>query len=336
MEEQDNQQLPLVSIVIPVYNQEERFLRESIESAIAQTYPYTEIIISDNHSTNGTAGIIAGYAQKDKRIRIIKPGTFLPMIENFIFAYSHVRGQYICPLSSDDILFPAMIEEHLKPFDIYRELSFSYSIPLYFVTEINTARWRPGKMTTGFCTSEQFLEIYINRRQPSWGGILFKTEYYQKSGGFSKEYSYAGDIDMIIKLILQNGGVYGINRKLSAIRQWQRADYINRIPDAISGFAKILDDLEDNALRNKISLSTRVTKRAKKAVFAMEVFPLAYFIQFKKRAPEVVEKTVAIINENYPKGLYHFITRNRKNIVGLFFSFGYLFFLKVKKIFKHG
>lgn len=335
MEGQHNRQLPLVSIIIPTYNQREHFLKESIESAISQTYPNTEIILSDNHSTNGTSAIIAAYAQKDKRIRIIRPSQFLSLIENFIFAYSQAQGQYICPLSSDDILYPELIEEHLQPFFTYPELSFSYSIPLYFVTGINAAKWHSDKLATGFYPADLFLEIYIKRRHCSWGGILFKTADYNKIGGFLKEFAYAADVDLIIKLILLNGGVYCINKRLSAIRQWTRDEHTNRTPYAYAAFAKILDNIENEAIENKINLRMGIAKKAKKNVFAGEVFPIAYFIHFKKRSPDILEKTVAVVNENYPTGIYNFVIKNRKNFIGLAFSFGYLSFKKIRKLFKY-
>ena len=55
---------PLVSIVIPTYNQKEQFLRECIESASSQTYKNIEIVISDNHSTNNAKSIIRNLPPK--------------------------------------------------------------------------------------------------------------------------------------------------------------------------------------------------------------------------------------------------------------------------------
>ena len=52
---------PLVSIIVPVYNQRPDFLRECIESVINQTYTNIEIIISDNHSTNETPEVLNTY-----------------------------------------------------------------------------------------------------------------------------------------------------------------------------------------------------------------------------------------------------------------------------------
>lgn len=326
---------PLVSIIIPTFNQHESFLRECIESATNQTYQHIEIIISDNHSTNGASEIIADYAQKDSRIRIVKPPQFVSLVENFSFAYNKAIGEFICPLSSDDILYPQIVEELLKPFSDYPGLSFSYSIPLYFSTDISKAKWIPDELDTGFYTTTGFVEVYIKRRHCSWGGILFKTSDFHKMGGFSKDVNYAADTDAIIKLLLLGEGVYCINKPLSAIRQWERTEHVNRTPFVLAEVAEIFYTMENRIKDSRITLNKNVISDAKRVIFSREVFPIAYFTVFKKRDADIIDKTAAVIQANYPTGLFNFIVKNRKNIIGLFFSFGYLGLNKLKFIFKH-
>lgn len=73
---------PLVSIVTPVYNEEE-FLAECIESVLAQTYSNWEYTIVDNCSTDASAEIARKYAAKDSRIRVTVNCKFLRAIANF-------------------------------------------------------------------------------------------------------------------------------------------------------------------------------------------------------------------------------------------------------------
>lgn len=80
---------PLVSMVTPVYNGE-KYLRECIESVLAQTYPHWEYIIVDNCSTDRTPGIAASYAAQDQRIRIVRNAGFLPLIANWNHALRQI------------------------------------------------------------------------------------------------------------------------------------------------------------------------------------------------------------------------------------------------------
>ena len=63
--------LPVVSIVLPTYNGS-TYLGEAIESCLAQTYPAWELIIVDDCSTDATPALLAQYAARDQRIRVIR------------------------------------------------------------------------------------------------------------------------------------------------------------------------------------------------------------------------------------------------------------------------
>src|SRR5258705_7070185 len=95
--------LPLVSIIIPTYNQRPDFLRECLKSAIGQTYPNIEVIVSDNHSDNEMVQVLEDFP-KD-RLKLIKPPRHLDIIDNFIFGAEAATGEYISFLSSDDLLY---------------------------------------------------------------------------------------------------------------------------------------------------------------------------------------------------------------------------------------
>lgn len=61
---------PLVSVVIPAYNVA-RFLPETLDSVLAQTYPAFEVIVVDDGSTDHTAAVAASYAARDDRVRVV-------------------------------------------------------------------------------------------------------------------------------------------------------------------------------------------------------------------------------------------------------------------------
>lgn len=92
----------MVSIIMPAYNAE-RFIGQSIESVLAQTYENWELVIADDCSQDNTAQIVAAYAQKDSRVRYYK----LPenggaaMARNL--AIEKAQGRYLAFLDSDDL-----------------------------------------------------------------------------------------------------------------------------------------------------------------------------------------------------------------------------------------
>jgi glycosyltransferase involved in cell wall biosynthesis len=321
----------LVSIVIPTYNQQEQFLRQCIESAVNQTYKNIEVLISDNHSNNGSSEIIAEYANKDNRIRVIKPKQFLSLADNFSFAYENVSGEYICPLSSDDILYPEIVQTLLAPYEEHPDLSFSYSLPNYFKNKLDKDNWKPRKFKSGFYDSSIFIKEYVTSEHGMyWGGIVFKTSNFIRIGGFSKEINYLGDNDCIIKLILLGGGVYYVNQPLSAIRRWDRDEQTDRTPYGLMDCGKTYAYLENAVTINKQVLTPKQVRKIRKRLFWHEVFPIPYLLYSKKRKVEIINKTAEVVKDNYPNNkMFNFILQNRNNYLGIFLS---IYFLSIHKI----
>lgn len=95
---------PLVSICITSYNYG-RYIRDAIESALGQTYPHIEVVVSDNGSTDTTHEVLAAYAD-DARLRSFVNERNVGLCGNHNLAIRRARGEYIVILSADDVLFP--------------------------------------------------------------------------------------------------------------------------------------------------------------------------------------------------------------------------------------
>jgi glycosyltransferase involved in cell wall biosynthesis len=100
---------PRVSAVIPVYNQQEPFLREAIESVLAQTDRDFELIVVDDGSTNATPDVIASYGNRLRGFR--KPNGGVSSALNLAIRES--RGEWIAWLSSDDLWEPNKLARQL-------------------------------------------------------------------------------------------------------------------------------------------------------------------------------------------------------------------------------
>lgn len=100
-----------VSVCIPTYNSAE-YLRESLESALSQTYQDIEIIVSDNGSTDSTCDIVKSVS--DSRIRLHRLEKNMGMAFNFNHAASLARGEYIKFLCSDDTLESACVAKQVE------------------------------------------------------------------------------------------------------------------------------------------------------------------------------------------------------------------------------
>lgn len=102
----------LVSIITPLYNGE-RFVAQTIESVLAQTYPHWEMIVVNDGSKDKGADIVQQYAAKDKRIRLYEqPNGGCASARNH--GLREAQGRYYCFLDSDDYWDPTFLEEQIR------------------------------------------------------------------------------------------------------------------------------------------------------------------------------------------------------------------------------
>ncbi len=98
---------PLVSVLTPVYN-DGRYLRDCIESVLAQRHANWEYVIVDNRSTDDSLAIAREYAARDRRIRVISNAEHVGVIRNHNIAFRAMsdRALYCKVVQADDWLFP--------------------------------------------------------------------------------------------------------------------------------------------------------------------------------------------------------------------------------------
>jgi GT2 family glycosyltransferase len=101
---------PLVSILIPAYKAE-RFLADTIRSALGQTWPNKEIIVVDDGSPDRTFEIASAF--QDRRMKVLRQENAGAARARNV-AYSHAQGAYIQWLDADDLLAPEKIELQIQ------------------------------------------------------------------------------------------------------------------------------------------------------------------------------------------------------------------------------
>lgn len=106
----------IVSIIMPMHNSE-KFVREAIDSVLAQTYGQWELLVVDDNSTDNSPRIVAEYTQKDNRIKLLENDRHIgmpsaPRNKGLKMA----QGRYVAFLDSDDVWFPTKLEQQVALF----------------------------------------------------------------------------------------------------------------------------------------------------------------------------------------------------------------------------
>lgn len=107
--------MPKISVIMPVYNTEESYLREAIESILNQTFADFEFIIINDGSTNNAQDVILSY--KDSRINYVVNEKNLGLIKTLNKGFDLAKGEYIARMDSDDISLPKRFEKQVDFMD---------------------------------------------------------------------------------------------------------------------------------------------------------------------------------------------------------------------------
>lgn len=107
---------PRLTIGLPVYNGE-RYLGESLDALLGQTYTDYELVISDNASTDSTEEVCREYAARDQRIRYLRQPENIGACPNHNFLVHEARGELFKWASHDDLYARTLIERCIDALD---------------------------------------------------------------------------------------------------------------------------------------------------------------------------------------------------------------------------
>lgn len=112
--------MPKVSVIMPAYNAE-KYIKEAIDSILAQTFTDFEFIIIDDGSTDGTAEIIRTY--HDCRIKYLKNAQNAGIVFSLNRGLDIARGVYIARMDADDISLPERFEKQTVYMDEHPDIA---------------------------------------------------------------------------------------------------------------------------------------------------------------------------------------------------------------------
>lgn len=154
----------LVTIGLPVYNSE-RYLRESLDSLLAQTYRDFALIINDNASTDGTPRICEEYAAADPRVKWFRNATNIGNPRNFNRVFELTTTRYLKWSTADDLWEPTFLERAVEVMESDPTIALCY--PKTFIMDAEGGNRRPvedGLHLVQSDPAERFLGLLSNIR----------------------------------------------------------------------------------------------------------------------------------------------------------------------------
>jgi len=177
--------VPQVSIGMPVYNGA-KFIREALDSLLAQTFTDFELIISDNASTDETEAICQEYAAKDARIRYVRQAKNLGAVANFKFVLDEAVGEYFMWAAHDDKWSKAYL---FNSKSILADTDYSFAFPSFELKSIQLYLSKKfDKCVFEFIESKdrrkrvlQFLALHHNSHKCNIVYSLFRKEFLKNA-----------------------------------------------------------------------------------------------------------------------------------------------------------
>ena len=196
---------PLISFIIPVYNVEEKYLRECIDSILNQSYKNFEICIVDDASTKEeTLGTLEKYKNNKKiHIKHRKKNGHISVTSNDALAMA--KGEYVALMDDDDTLAPDALAEVVKALNKDKKIDMIYTDEDKL--DLDGERCDPN-FKPDFSPDTLLSNNYMSHL-----GVLRKS-IVNEIGGFRKGYEGAQDYDLYLRFIEKAKKVHHIPKIL--------------------------------------------------------------------------------------------------------------------------
>ncbi len=222
---QVKQELPLVSVIVSVYNGADT-IGDTLDSILNQTYQNIEVIVVDDASTDNSRDIISTY--KDARIKTF----FLEKNRHICYAgnvgFRMATGKYVALIGHDDIWKADKLEKQVA----FLETHPSYAVCFSWVDIIDEDKnivndvW--SWLYNRFC-GDNYSRYYWMRRLTRTGNYFcapsacIRREFLEKTGGYRYGLVQLQDFDLWLRL-LREGAVYILQEKLVLYRRFVKSE----------------------------------------------------------------------------------------------------------------
>ncbi len=192
----------LVTIGIPTFNRADGYLQQALESAVNQTYPNIEIIVSDNCSTDQTEALVKSFSSP--RIKYHKHTKNIGAINNFNYCLEQAEGRYFLLLHDDDMIDPDLIDSCIKALGNQIETGVIITGTRLVDSNGKVVSETPNRLQ--HCSTTDFFQGWFSSQVALYMcSTLYNTKRLKELGGFKSKTNLFLDVVATAKL----AGLYG-------------------------------------------------------------------------------------------------------------------------------
>jgi len=195
---------PILSVGVPTYNQAE-YIQQTLDSLVRLRRQPLEIVVSENHCTDRTPAILKQYGDA---IRVIRPPTPLSMMANWNYLISHLKGEWVVLLSSDDLALPNYVEILERGTTVSAAAVLVKASYQRIDGRGQVVKTMHLRTTRPVVSPPETLTGQLTGSDVAFGGFAIRKDAWQRVGGFPEECHLAGDWGFWLRLAPLGDFVY--------------------------------------------------------------------------------------------------------------------------------
>lgn len=241
----------LISVVVPIYNSEE-FIGDTILTVLDQSYPYWELLLIDDGSTDRSKDICNSYVEKDERIKYYyKSNGGQASARNLGIEKS--QGEWIALLDSDDLWHKEKLEKQIKSALSNKEVLLVYTNISAFKDDLSNEVYTQNNAPYGLIQNQELFQLIFNSNHISNSSLLINKSVFETIGFLSEDKELIGseDYELLLRYSSLEGNTFGVEEKLMFYRLHDGGVHFNSLK-MLRGKKQILYRNQNNHLVNKV------------------------------------------------------------------------------------
>jgi glycosyltransferase involved in cell wall biosynthesis len=319
-----------ISICIPTYNQA-NYLELAIKSALEQTIPILEIIVSNDCSTDNTKEVLDKLSNEIPILRVVHQPNNLGIAENVNACLRLAKGKYIIRLDSDDCLMPNYAEKLSNQLSLFPNAGYAHAA----VEEINPsgAKLRIRKLArkSGFQEADVALKEAVKGYKVAANIVMFSKQALEKINYLNSKVNFAEDYYMVTQISAANFGNIYSQEILSKYRVWTDTNKVRqkRKLEEIIGLTKVFNEVLEPVYKlKKWPLIPLFKMRTKLAIKHSDCLGWNIYSSFEK---EEIKSVIYKLSSSSKVKIYIWIYVNGFGFIIVSYNKTILFFKRLVK-----
>jgi len=240
---------PLVTVLISLYNGE-KFLAQTLDSALSQTHRDFELIVVDDGSTDGSTAVLEGFA--DTRLRVMRQPN-RGAAAALCVGLQAAKGAYIALLDQDDLWEPDKLAAHVELLESQPEIALTFS----WFRLIDEAGREIGIHSSRHRGTIDFGELLTDFVIGATSNLVIRRTALDQVGGVDSSFLRLYDLDLCLRIArLAPGNIVSIPRDLMLYRR--HAGQLSRNLEAMKlEWSRVLDKMRCLAPREVAQVEKR-------------------------------------------------------------------------------